>query len=82
MGVKLKTVKAMDDFILEAEFVDGTVKRYDVKPLFEEIEDFKQLKEQPELFQAPEIVCCGEGVAWGDSLDVACEEIWDNGITV
>lgn len=82
MGVKLKAVKALDDFILEATFTDGIVKRYDAKPLFDEIEDFEKLKQEPELFRKAEVVCCGDGVAWGDELDLACEEIWENGITV
>ena len=32
----LKRVTPLEDFILEAEFTGGVVKRYDVKPLFDE----------------------------------------------
>ena len=29
-----------------------------------------------------EVICCGYAVAWNDVLDLASEEIWDNGMTV
>lgn len=38
----LKRVTPLEDFILEAEFTGGVVKRYDVKPLFDEIPEFEK----------------------------------------
>lgn len=78
----LKSVKPLENFILEAEFTDGTVKQYDVKPLFDEIPEFSEMAGNPELFQKAEVICCGYAVAWNDVLDLASEEIWDNGMTV
>lgn len=78
----LKSVKPLKNFILEAEFTDGTVKQYDVKPLFDEIPEFSEMAGNPELFQKAEVICCGYAVAWNDVLDLASEEIWDNGMTV
>ena len=65
----LKRVTPLEDFILEAEFTGGVVKRYDVKPLFDEIQEFEKMRDNPEL-------------VWDDTLDLASEELWDNGITV
>lgn len=78
----LKSVKPLENFILEAEFADGTVKQYDVKPLSNEIPEFSELVSNPDLFRKAEVICCGYAVAWNDVLDLASEEIWDNGITV
>ena len=78
----LKSVKPLENFILEAEFADGTVKQYDVKPLSNEIPEFSELVSNPDLFREAEVICCGYAVAWNDVLDLASEEIWDNGITV
>jgi hypothetical protein len=33
----------------------------------------------PEIFLYPQVDCGGYGVTWNDNLDVAAEEIWDNG---
>ena len=46
----LKRVTPLEDFILEAEFTGGVVKRYDVKPLFDEIPEFEKMRDNPELF--------------------------------
>lgn len=78
----IKKVTTYDNFIMDAEFSDGTVKRYDVKQLFDEIEVFSEMKNNPDLFKNITIEAVGYGVAWSDSLDLASEEIWDNGITV
>lgn len=82
MGVVLKSVKPCEDFVLEAEFTDGAVKRYDISPLFEEIPVFLELKENPALFREVKVIGCGYAVGWNDDLDLACEEIYENGIAV
>ena len=68
----LKRVTPLEDFILEAEFTGGVVKRYDVKPLFDEIPEFERMRDNPELFCRAEVSCCGYGVVWDDTLDLAC----------
>ena len=73
----LKRVTPLEDFILEAEFTGGVVKRYDVKPLFDEIPEFEKMRDNPELFCRAEVSCCGYGVVWDDTLDLASEELWD-----
>lgn len=82
MGVVLKSVKPCEDFVLEAEFTDGAVKRYDISPLFHEIPVFMELKENPELFRNVKVIGCGYAVGWNDDLDLACEEIYENGKAV
>ncbi len=78
----LKKVTPLDDFILEAEFTSGVVKRYDLKPLMDEIEYFVEMKENPEIFKDAIVEIGGYGISWNDVLDVAAEEVWEKGITV
>lgn len=78
----LKAVRPLSDFVLEAEFTGGTVKRYDIKPLFDEIPTFQEIRRNPELFCDVKVIGCGYAVGWNDDLDLACEEIWENGMTV
>ena len=82
MGVILKSVKPCEDFVLEAEFSNGAVRRYDISPLFEEIPVFLELKENPALFREVQVIGYGYAVGRNDDLDLACEEIYENGIAV
>ena len=40
------------------------------------------LLDHPERFYDVKPVCCGSGIAWDDSLDIASEEIWEHGTAV
>ena len=48
---KIRNIEAKEDFILSAVFCDGTIKEYDVKPLFEELPVFNDLKTVHGLFE-------------------------------
>ena len=68
-------------YILLATFEDGTVKTYDVSPLFNEIEIFNTLKEVPHLFEQVKVDVGGYGISWNDEIDLSCDELWDNGVS-
>lgn len=76
---KIKNIEAKEDFILVAYFYDGTVKEYDVKPLFEELPVFNDLKTAHGLFEQVKVDAGGYGISWNDNLDLACEELWSKG---
>lgn len=78
----LEKVTPMDEYILQAVFTGGIVKRYDVKPLLDKIEWFQAMKDEPKIFYQVKVDIGGYGVSWDDEMDLAAEEIWDNGITV
>ena len=63
-------------------FTDGVVKKYDVKPLFSEIEAFQTLKEVQGLFELVRVDAGGYGICWNDDIDLACDELWENGIEI
>lgn len=48
----LKRVTPLEDFILEAEFTGGVVKRYDVKPLFDEPLELRNERQSRTVLQS------------------------------
>ncbi|MBQ6903871.1 MAG: DUF2442 domain-containing protein [Lachnospiraceae bacterium] len=82
MFEKIVKINAQDNFQLIAEFSDGSVKQYDAYPALSEIKEFQVLLDHPERFYDVKTVCCGSGIAWDDSMDIASEEIWEHGTAV
>ena len=78
---KIKNVQPLPDMVLHVEFVGGAIKYYDVKPLMNKWEVFKDLK-QGELFNFVRVDTGGYGIVWNDYIDLACNELWENGFDV
>ncbi|MBQ7216900.1 MAG: DUF2442 domain-containing protein [Synergistaceae bacterium] len=76
---RIKNVTPLKDMILLAEFQDGTVRHYDVKPLKEKIPVFGMLDYVHGLFEQVRVDAGGYGIVWNDELDLAAEEIYCNG---
>ena len=76
---KIKTITPLSDLILLAEFDDGSVKKYDVKPLMKEIPIFQMLDYVPELFNQVRVDFEGYGIVWNDEIDLSCDELYYNG---
>jgi len=64
---------------LRAVFQDGELKIYDVAPIQERWPVFRSLKEIPGLFELVQVDTGGYGIVWNDEIDLAAEEIWNNG---
>ncbi len=79
---RLASIAPIGELTLEATFVDGTVKRYDVAPLISRWPAFAALRDVPGLFRSVHIDAGGYGIVWNDELDLECEELWTNGITM
>ncbi|MBQ9749430.1 MAG: DUF2442 domain-containing protein [Clostridia bacterium] len=79
---KIKNISALPDFKLSVQFSEGVTKIYDVKPLFEKIQFFATLKDQPEVFASVAVDVGGYGIIWNDELDLSCDELWENGVQV
>ena len=79
---KVKAVNVLPDFRLSVQFTEGVTKIYDVKPLFGKWAPFKALESSPELFSCAEVDAGGYGVIWNDELDLSCDELFENGVTV
>ena len=79
---KIKAVNALSGYCLSVQFVEGVTKIYDIKPLFDKWEIFRELQESPELFSTVDVAEGGYGVIWNDELDLSCDELYANGETV
>ncbi len=75
---KIKSVQALPEYKLCVQFSEGVTKIYDVKPLFERIPVFEKLKDV-NLFSGVEVDVGGYGIVWNDSIDLSCDQLWENG---
>ena len=81
MFYKVKNIKALPNYILQATFVNGAIKYYDVKPLFKIWQPFKALTCTKGLFELVKVDAGGYGISWNDDIDLSCNELWENGFT-
>lgn len=77
--VKIKKVYPKENYILECEFENGIKKEYDLKPLIEKYTIFNKLKENKKLFEKVIVDIGGYGISWNEEIDLAVEELWENG---
>lgn len=78
---KIMSASFLNDYIICAQFASGVTKKYDIKPLFNEIKLFNNLKDN-NLFMCGQVDTGGYGIVWDDQIDISADEIWENGITV
>lgn len=76
---RVKSVTLLPEHKLHVQFIDGTIKRYDITPLCERYPAFHRLRDSPDLFAAVRVDAGGYGVSWADDIDIACDELWSNG---
>lgn len=79
---KIKNVFALPDYKLCVQFSEGVTKIYDVKPLFQKLPVFNELMKNPQEFSCVSVDVGGYGIIWNDSLDLSCDELWENGVQV
>lgn len=75
-------LKVLDNYELLATFDDGKNKKYDMKPLIEEIKALQPLKTVKGLFQKAHLSPKGYGVIWNDDIDMDSYIIYKEGIDV
>lgn len=68
-----------DETQLQVLFSDGKLMQYDMKNLFDEYPIYMELKDR-KIFTSGKLV--GYGIIWTDDIDIAIEEIYDNGIYI
>lgn len=79
---KIKNVSALPEYKLSVQFAEGVTKIYDVKPLFDKLAVFEDLKDNVAEFSCVTVDVGGYGIVWNDDLDLSCDELWKNGIRV
>ena len=76
---KIKAVSPLENYMLIVSFVDGSAKIYDMNELISTNENYKDLKNVVGLFTQATVDVGGYGVSWNDDIDIACDELWENG---
>jgi hypothetical protein len=76
---KVQSVKPLPEYRLSVHFVSGRKKEYDIKPLFNRWEAFRALTYIPGLFNQVKVDSGGYGISWNDQIDLACDELYENG---
>ncbi|MCD8220913.1 MAG: DUF2442 domain-containing protein [Clostridiales bacterium] len=82
MFYTIKEVQPLPSFNLLVIFTTGERKRYNVAPLFEKWDVFKTLSRVTGLFEQVKVDAGGYGISWNDDIDLSCNELWENGITI
>ncbi len=78
---KVKNVSPLPEYRLSVQFAEGCTKIYDIKPLFDRIPIFAELKDV-NLFSEVSVDVGGHGIVWNDDIDLSCDELWKNGAQV
>lgn len=78
---KVKEVHPLPGLLLNVQFVNGSTKLYDVTPLTQRFDKFRDL-EKDHLFEDVEVDPGGYGISWNDDLDLSSEELWEHGESV
>ncbi len=77
----IKSISTNDNLRVEAVFMDGTVKQYDIHDMFPVLPEMRELEDEA-LFDKAQVDVGGYGIFWNDELDLDAETIWAEGITV
>ena len=78
---KVKNVTPLENYEVSVQFSEGITKRYNVKPLFKRFKVFNNLKNE-KLFKKVHVGQGGYGIIWNDEIDLSCDELYENGVTV
>ena len=81
MTHKISAVSVLPDHRLSVRFAEGATKIYDVKPLFDRIPVFAELRD-PEKFSRVSADTGGYGIVWNDNADLSSDELWQNSTTI
>ena len=78
---KVQAVQPCEEYYLLVWFDDGSIKEYDLTPAMRTWKQFKALKDRT-LFKKVHVDAGGYGISWNDKLDLAGNELYDNGRNV
>lgn len=79
MSHRIKKVIPLENFVMLAVFQDGVEKEYDMKQLFEGVQQFRAFENEEGLFEKISVDVGGYGISWNDELDLSSDDIGDDG---
>lgn len=75
---RIKSVKPLDNYMLEVVFDDGKTGLYDVKTDIEIIESYKDLENIYGLFNQVQLDESRTCVFWNENIDLPSDAIYEN----
>ncbi len=82
MFYRIKKVKPLDNYKLLVTFFNDEIKEYNVGMWFDKNQDFKVLFNTTGLFEQVKVDTGGYGISWNDELDLSCNELYFNSISL
>lgn len=82
MIYRVRSVKPLENLELSVLFQNGVEKRIDIQGLFSVFPQFRVFENNMELFKQVRSDIGGYGIVWNDDLDLAADDIWENGAEV
>ncbi len=76
---RIRSVKPMPNYCLDITFDDGKAVVYDVKEDIEQIDDFRDLHEIPDLFGQVQLDQSRTCVFWNDRIDLPSDTLYKYG---
>lgn len=76
---RIKTVTALDDYMLRIVFDDGEIMLYDVKDDIAHIKAFKELKTEEGLWGKVRLDTSRTCVYWNDRIDLPSDTLYEYG---
>ena len=82
MTHKIISVKPLEKSVLLVVFQNGIEKTYDMRILYPIFPQFEVFEKDIDLFNKVQVDMGGYGISWNDDLDLAADDIWEDGIEV
>ena len=79
---RLTSISFEENLIIMAKFNDGKIVSYNIRQLYDQFPIFKELENDPLLFNNGIIAPGGCGIIFNDEIDIACEELYENGTLI
>ena len=79
---RIKSVKPLSSFFLEAVFDDGKKCIYDVEEDIKQIKSYEELRNIPGLFQQVKLDTSRTCVFWNENIDLPSDTIYEYGKVV
>ena len=76
---RIKSIQALENFVLLVEFDDGKKVSYDVKDDIKTLADFRVLESENGLFRNFRLDSSRTCVYWTDRVDLPSDAIWEYG---
>lgn len=79
MFYKIKEIEPLKNQILKIQFENGKIKYYAIETAIKKVKQLEPLRNES-IFQNVKVEIGGYAAVWNDELDIACNELYINGV--